>query len=448
MLRISDSNNRKICLFMLIAILLLPKINLISISGSNTGIRIDDILILLYCLYYIFCGEFLKLKIYRSKTFFYTSIIFFLFSILSIFSGLFVGTLTRSFIAVLALLRKFEYFIFVFIGVSYVSHGGSYKEVRRVLDIVFLLLGVIAVFQILGIIGSFNGGVYDYRFGSRCSATFNGAYEYAAYLNIMLPFYLYDISKYKSIKSIKIKNIFYYVFCAILMLFTESRTSLIVFVLITIYFVVFKFKQSVRGTSLIIIIFAIVFLMLNFNSISIFRRFYSLNISQMFKDLVYLWEHRDFDAFMKNWNYIYDYAIKTTDPSFTIRLSKWFDCIDGMLRSPLFGYGLNVYPTLDGNWVKIFCENGLLGLIIFIFLCKAILDLFKRYPDKELSYPLRVAFFGLLLGAIFIDILESSKVMELFWFYVGIIAGIIELNYRNKVVNLKHSKLRLIKQNC
>ena len=54
----------------------------------------------------------------------------------------------------------------------------------------FIILAIIGFLQNFGFIGSFNMVNYDFNFGDRSSATFNGAYEYAAYLVTMICFFI------------------------------------------------------------------------------------------------------------------------------------------------------------------------------------------------------------------------------------------------------------------
>ena len=117
-----------------------------------------------------------------------------------------IGTVPSLLIAILALIRKVEYFIFFYVGFSYISHGGTKETAVKFLRIMFIILAIIGFLQIFGFIGSFNMGNYDFTFGDRASATFNGAYEYAAYLVTMICFFMYDLVDKRGIGQLKTIN--------------------------------------------------------------------------------------------------------------------------------------------------------------------------------------------------------------------------------------------------
>jgi hypothetical protein len=102
------------------------------------------------------------------------------------------------------------------------------------------------------------------------------------------------------------------------------------------------------------------------------------------------------------------------DMSFQIRIQKWFVIIKSALASPkilVFGMGAGAFGTaVDGNYVRILGESGLIGLTIYMMM---LLFMLKRFNRQTLTF---ISLVSITITAAFIDILYSSKVMPLLWF--------------------------------
>ena len=107
---------------LLLCITILPKINLIKVGGNSTGIRIEDILILIYILFEIMskfkngnkinCKKLNKVqKLFRT---------YIMICICSTFFGAIKGWISPI-IGVLYLIRKIEYFCMIYIGYNYIK---------------------------------------------------------------------------------------------------------------------------------------------------------------------------------------------------------------------------------------------------------------------------------------------------------------------------------------
>ena len=109
----------------IIVILIFPKINIISIKDSRTGIRIDDILIAIYAIILLYRLITKKIKIEKL-----TKNIIIIFSIY-IFTS-FISTIVNClngyvdfFVSILYVIRKIEYFILLFAGIDYYNTSKS-----------------------------------------------------------------------------------------------------------------------------------------------------------------------------------------------------------------------------------------------------------------------------------------------------------------------------------
>lgn len=124
------------------------------------------------------------------------------------------------------------------------------------------------------------------------------------------------------------------------------------------------------------------------------------------------------------------------DVSFTTRLQgEWPRAIEAFKRSPLLGSGFSsINLATDNDYLRSLGETGLLGLLtltgIFVFF-----GLLMARSLKKISQPLPRAFIvgvfagmvGLLLNAALIDVFEASKVAFIFWIFVGLTVGVIQL---------------------
>lgn len=98
-----------------------------------------------------------------------------------------------------------------------------------------------------------------------------------------------------------------------------------------------------------------------------------------------------------------------------VRFYRWHILIDSM-NSPakvLFGLGPSFAgPSVDGSYVRMVAETGLLGAVAW-FLC-------LRRWTLNLATPTKSIFVALLVGAIFIDVLYSMKLMAMMWAFIAI----------------------------
>ena len=129
------------------------------------------------------------------------------------------------------------------------------------------------------------------------------------------------------------------------------------------------------------------------------------------------WEHKDFERFKEEGYYIIN--TDNTDMSFLIRINKCMALIDGTLKYPIFGLGLSVTKeACDENYVRIFAESGILGIITWMSVIITVYKSTKQNKD-EFNTLVKYGVIILLLEAIFIDIFEASKIMMFYWFVVG-----------------------------
>ena len=415
--------------FLLICIAILPKINIIKISGNSTGIRIEDIIISIYLiLEMISVIKKRKIKL-ESKDLITISKYFFIYIMIASISTMYglIRGWVQPIISMLYLMRKIEYFCLIFVGYNYMKQIKDITKLKSKINFVVLFHFAFSILQLLGLVGSFNGGVEKETLTQgRVSSTFNGAYEFSAFLLLLLPIYLNEILNNKDDKKIN------YLMIIIILLdiyISQSRSSLIIALLIFILMFVKIKKISmekffIRFTVAILGII-IIFVAVNNQKIDL-SRFDKINVSSIINIFEITWKSRSFEDYLKNnnWYGYSTYSLTTIenlgmDASMYVRISHWVQMIDGLCMSPILGLGVSISGTAaDGNYIRILCESGILGIIAWFTLMWKI---YKSLNTKQdMSRITRYAFISIAIGATLIDIFEASKVMMIFWFMLGV----------------------------
>lgn len=408
----------------ILIVIFFPKINVISVSGSATGVRIEDFLILLIFIIWIF--NILKNKkiTFESKKFKKVVILYLVYIFVCIISCVF-GIFKNNISLILSLLyfiRKIEYFSFIIIGFDFIKSEKDYRKAIKMFDASILIHFIIIILQSFGIVGSFTrGNLIEDISGARLCSTFNGAYEFSAYLLLLLPIYLYGLINEK---NNKLKNVIYILLIITEIMLSQSRSSIIIIAL-EVLAMLFLYNKSVfKRTLFSFIALSGLIILLSFSNLdfSFLPRFDTLNMSDMLKTTQLAWENRDFEMYRNNTSskaamntaIIYGNA----DLSFCIRISRWMHLLDGFLHNFLIGMGLSVVQVADGNYIRLLVETGLIGFTLWMYLMYKIINVMD---NSKKGIIMKVSTISILLGAIFIDVFDSSKIISIYWFILGII---------------------------
>jgi O-antigen ligase len=116
------------------------------------------------------------------------------------------------------------------------------------------------------------------------------------------------------------------------------------------------------------------------------------------------------------------------DTSLSARLKSWQEGIQDWTRHPLLGYGVTGYAFLDAQYVRVLLESGVFGLAAFGYLLFAVFRLVRSVWD-QVSDPLHrglvsgflAGYLGLLFHALGANTFIIVRIMEPFWFVVGLI---------------------------
>lgn len=420
---------KKLFLIMILFIALFPKINIISVSGNGAGIRIDDVLILFIFISY-FRSIFIDKDYYIESEKFKKIIKIFSFFVLINLISTIVGialNYVKPLLGILYFARKIEYFVMIIITYDVFKRKMVKEEsFYKLMTFILFMHLIISLLQFNGFIGSFNRGEFvSTMTQGRVSSTFNGAYEFSAFFLLLMPIYLYRTITLKQYSFINISSLAIIVICTFL---TDSRTSVVVMLIMLFMFLIKEIKnKAILGLIICIgiLITCIYFLFdLNIGNIINNTRFSSVNIDEIINVTKKAWYSKNFDGYLKTGKWYGEDEIYTSsiaaDASYTIRVYHWMQLIDGFLRSPIIGVGNSISGgSADGNYIRILSESGLLGLLTWIYL---LIYIGKSSRGNDLiNKNVHYALISIVLGAFLIDLFEASKIMMFFWVLLGIL---------------------------
>ena len=102
------------------------------------------------------------------------------------------------------------------------------------------------------------------------------------------------------------------------------------------------------------------------------------------------------------------------------RLMKWGAALDGFRMNPLLGYGFGVTHVMDGNYIRLLGETGILGTIIwFVFYGGMMRFVWKERNCSLIGKAVLLMMLSILLNSVMIDMFDASKPMEMMWLLVG-----------------------------
>lgn len=116
------------------------------------------------------------------------------------------------------------------------------------------------------------------------------------------------------------------------------------------------------------------------------------------------------------------------DTSTSARINSWKEALADWPKHPLLGYGVTGYPFVDAQFPRVLIETGILGLTAFLYLLYSIFKLtLKNLKEVKTPYfqglviGFLAGFVGLMVHAIGANTFIIVRIMEPFWFFVGIV---------------------------
>ncbi|UCD80355.1 MAG: O-antigen ligase family protein [Desulfobacterales bacterium] len=295
----------------------------------------------------------------------------------------------------LYVLKYLEYFIVFFMMVNHVRNT---DQIRRFIICLFLtcfIASLIGAFQIPG--------------GGRVSAPFEGEVgepnTFGGYLVFMGAVASGLLAKSQNLRTKQILAIL--IFCIIPpLLFTQSRSSYLAIIpaLLVLGYLTER-RLIILGLLLIALIVSPLFLPKAVKN----RVMYTFTQPEE-QGQIHIGQLR-------------------LDTSTSARIKSWKDAMSDWPKHPLLGYGVTGYQFVDAQFPRILVETGVLGLTAFLYLLYSIFKLtLKNLKEVKAPYfqglgiGFLAGFVGLIVHSIGANTFIIVRIMEPFWFFVGIIA--------------------------
>jgi hypothetical protein len=373
------------------------KVNLVDVAGETAGLRLDDLLLL--ALAAVFAAGWLV----RWRTRLASIEVCFLLMLAAFLLSNIWNLEVNHQSSLLYTVRLVEYFLFFYLGIYY-------AQFYRLTPLVIAWLavnGVLMVLQVLDVVGAFTADGYSPT-AARAMGITGGAWEVGAIINFCFAILVAE-HKYSTRRVL----VLFAVTFALLLLTGARMPTVAHIVLLLIYFArnsrnSFTFLLKVVGP--VAIVLGIVFLvpnpiaersahLLSFNNLQVFIDQYNrIPAPNQFTEIQGLPGS----------------AVSQIDFSWMVRLVKWVYYIKVWLTKPvawLIGLGPGfVGIALDGGWLRLVLEEGLLGTVCFLALFRALGKLHVAMRDITVA---------LFISMLMIDIHIAYKAMSFVFFVAG-----------------------------
>ncbi len=408
----------KILLYLIVLVLifvpLYPKFPLVGVSGTFVAIRLEDILIAAVVGYWLVINlTSLKQQIWGRPI--NRSIIWYwIVGIVSVFSAIFVTKTVTVNLSILHWLRRIEYMSLFIVAVSALKTQEQLNFITKVIVVVASVVALYGIGQLLlnfPVISTNNsefskGLALTLGPGARINSTFAGHYDLAAYclFPLLLMVGLLALPGRGKLVLVGVGALTYWA-----MLLSASRITFAAFFISASLFMWWLGKRSWL-VAWIFIAAASIWL-----SPQLVGRYREL-IPKVFAAV----DEQTPDALKP--------PAQPEDRSLNIRLhAEWPKSLRALAKSPILGTGFSsVGLAVDNDYLRSLAETGILGTVAFGLV---FLRLFRqlqpgRRPANNLaevfSLSVTCGLVGLLINAVFIDVLEASKVAIVSWTLLGL----------------------------
>ena len=430
--------NKYIITAIILAIPLYPKFPLFTIPGSYVSVRLEDFLVLISLIIFVFLNyknrnEFLKDKVFLAIVFFWVV------GFVSFLSAIFISDTISWRLGFLHWARRIEYMSMFLVGFySLKQKTGDLPFYLKLFPIIILLAFIYGFGQryfTWPIIITQNeeyakGVALRYVEGSHINSTFAGHYDLATYLVLILPIIL---SLIVFLKKNNILLILSYFAGLWLLVNTASRISFVSFFVSATLALIF-IKRLKKG--IIYLLISIFFIGFSSNLIGRYERVFQI-ISSGFKkyavqqaSIVYAQEplmvRRENDAPTPTPIPVFE------DRSTSIRLNvEWPRALRAFAKNPLLGTGYSsITLATDNDYFRMLGETGISGFsaffLIFAYITLVIINFrvinrSSNSLEKVFVISFCSGFLGVLINAVFIDVFEASKFAISFWLLAGML---------------------------
>jgi hypothetical protein len=407
---VSFASTQAALYILILATLLGPEIVVGTTAGGSLGrgvtLRIDDFILVIIgfswlakMALYKELGLFLKTPLNKPIAFYIIA------SLISTLIGAMMGRLDLK-TGFFFVLKYFEYMVIYFMVVN---HLHDKKQMHYFLWALLFTCVVVSFFGIAQIPG-----------GGRVSAPFEGEVgepnTFGGYLVFMMAI---TIGLFLTTDSMRDRLIYGGIsFIAFIpFLFTQSRSSYLAFLPMLMAFVWLSEKRK-------LLIIALLFITI----------LLALTAPQKVRDrITFTFTQRP----QRGQIQIGDTRL---DTSTSARLRSWKHALKDAVGHPILGFGITGYEFVDAQYPRVLVETGIVGMISFILLIWAIFNqgnmVFRATSDmlhKGLSMGFLAGFIGLLVHAIGANTFIIVRIMEPFWFVLGMLVMIPELESKDSL---------------
>jgi O-antigen ligase len=130
------------------------------------------------------------------------------------------------------------------------------------------------------------------------------------------------------------------------------------------------------------------------------------------------------------------------DTSASARIYSWKSALKDWRRRPILGHGVTGYGFMDAQYPRILVETGTVGMLAFAWLIYGLfrvgLATWREQQDdlmRGLSVGLIAGLVGLLVHAIGANTFIIVRIMEPFWFLVGIVVALSAMEEESEHVS-------------
>jgi len=405
---------------------LYPKFPLFFLSNSTVAIRAEDFLLALSGLVLFFIWFIKKTKLLKLPLFIQIFVYIFV-GLLSIVSAIFITQTVLPGIAIFHWVRRIEYLLGFFIIYQAVreNHKNAffYTQVIIVSSLGVFLYAIAQIYMAAPVISTMNsefskGIALTLEAGVPISSTFGGHYDLAVYLVFVLCV-LSGLFVRQERKLVKASLALLFIGLLWLLFQTGARFAALSGLIAIPTVLIFAHKIK------LIPIFLALFILGAFSSPNLISRFG--NILEVIKAR---FDQTSFSLI----NSVYAATDELTsvnqevrpiqiDRSTSIRFDvEWPRALRSFYKNPFLGTGYSsISLATDNDYLRLLGETGILGFLAFVSILIAIVkhSLTKFAANPEYAGILVT----MLLGAIFLDVFEASKIAILFWMLSGLALG-------------------------
>ena len=393
--------------FLIFSMLLSPEFGDRSTQGGGVTIRLDDLILALISFSWLAksslhkeLGLFPKTPLNRGITGY---VMICLFS--TVLGGLFGKINISGFMFVL---KYFEYFMVFYMAVNFIN---TRKQAKLFLILILVTYAIVSLYALSQL-----------PLGGRVSTPFEGKEgepgTLGGYLILLMSVSIGVLLTSES-RRVKLLLTGIIVISFIALMATQSRATWMGLPVIYICFIAMSKKRLMLLGVLVAIIAIGPFIM---------PEEYKERYSGTFKK-------------EKGYNASVGGKSLALDSSATERVQSWQGTLKDFKNHPIFGYGINGYWFIDGQYFRTLVELGIVGMSLFMFMLyqigRFLLAAHRIASDnltKGLTMGLFAGFLALLVHCIGSNTFIVVRIMEPFWFLMEIVVVLYQIDKKESEV--------------